>query len=96
MITRHTTQSVLQPRPAIAFCLALIFIHPLTANGQKQWGSYGGSAGGGHFSPLAQINGSNVEQLELAWEHRSGDFREGEEGVEAAELGGQNGPSSAR
>ncbi len=93
MISPHTTQPGLHPRPAIPFCLALMIFYPLTSNSQEQWGAYGGSPGGGHFSSLAQINGSNVEQLELAWEHRSGDFREGDEGIEAAELGGPNGPS---
>ena len=41
------------------------------------WPAWGGGAGGGHFSPLTQITPANVTSLELVWEHRSGDFRQG-------------------
>ena len=40
------------------------------------WPAYGGSPGGGHYSSATQITKENVHQLELAWEHRSGDIRE--------------------
>lgn len=39
------------------------------------WSAYGGTAGGGHYSPASQITVDNVRWLELAWEHRSGDIR---------------------
>jgi quinoprotein glucose dehydrogenase len=39
------------------------------------WTSYGGSAGGGHYSAATQITADNVEQLEKVWEYRSGDVR---------------------
>ena len=38
------------------------------------WPQYAGSTHGLSFSPLTQISSSNVKALELAWEHRSGDF----------------------
>ena len=38
----------------------------------------GGDAGGGHFSQATQITPENVSELEIAWTHRSGDFRQGE------------------
>jgi len=68
------------PRPGkipffTAFCCALAVALPGTAHSQQQWDSYGGSPGGGHFSPLAQVTPANVTELELAWEHRSGDYR---------------------
>lgn len=44
-----------------------------------QWPAWGGSAGGGHYSPLEQINASNLASLEVAWVHRSGDVRQGPE-----------------
>ena len=33
--------------------------------------------GGEKFSPLAQINRDNVDQLELAWEYHTGDVSDG-------------------
>ena len=42
------------------------------------WSLPAGALGGGHFSPATQITPDNVENLEIAWTHRSGDFREGD------------------
>ncbi|MGH0031048.1 MAG: pyrroloquinoline quinone-dependent dehydrogenase [Myxococcota bacterium] len=42
------------------------------------WPEWGGDEGGLHYSPLAQIHRGNVDRLELAWEHRSGDFHPGD------------------
>jgi quinoprotein glucose dehydrogenase len=39
------------------------------------WASFGGSPGGGHYSPANEITPANVHALKLAWIHRSGDFR---------------------
>jgi quinoprotein glucose dehydrogenase len=36
------------------------------------WPSYGNDPGGGRYSPLAQIDRSNVTQLRVAWTHRTG------------------------
>lgn len=41
------------------------------------WPSYGATPGGTHFSRANQITPENVQHLEVAWEHRSGDIREG-------------------
>ncbi len=41
-----------------------------------EWTQYGG-AGAQQYTPLAEINRENVQQLEVAWEHRSGDFADG-------------------
>ena len=41
------------------------------------WPAYGGSPGGGHFTTAGQIDAGNVRNLEVAWIHRSGDFRVG-------------------
>ncbi len=38
------------------------------------WPEYAGDKGGLHHSPLTQIQRGNVARLEVAWEHRSGDF----------------------
>jgi quinoprotein glucose dehydrogenase len=39
-----------------------------------RWEHYAGSTAGLSFSPLTQISAENVPALELAWQHRSGDF----------------------
>jgi quinoprotein glucose dehydrogenase len=41
------------------------------------WPAWGGAAGGGHYSPVDQITADNIASLEVAWVHRSGDFRQG-------------------
>jgi quinoprotein glucose dehydrogenase len=44
------------------------------------WPAWGRTPGGTHFSPAQQINRDNVGDLELLWEHRSGDVRQGRRG----------------
>lgn len=44
------------------------------------WPAYGATAGGTHYSRANQITPQNVASLEVAWHHRSGDFREAIEG----------------
>jgi len=53
---------------------------PLTA-AQKEpapadtdWTSYGADSRGNRYAPLTQINTENVDKLQIAWEHRSGDM----------------------
>lgn len=41
------------------------------------WPAYGGAPGGGHYSLAAEITRDNVSSLEVAWTHRSGDYRAG-------------------
>lgn len=52
----------------------------ITDNGNvAEWSSYGGNQQSNRYSPLNQINVNNVDQLELAWTHNSGDFANGSE-----------------
>ena len=44
-----------------------------------EWPSYGNDQGGSRFSDLTQINTSNIAQLQLAWQYRTG--------VDRSELG---------
>lgn len=44
-----------------------------TTGWSQDWRHYGGDAGGSHYSAAAAINRDNVEQLDVAWVHRSGD-----------------------
>jgi quinoprotein glucose dehydrogenase len=34
---------------------------------------YGGASEGGHYSPLTQVNKSNVKQLQVAWTYDTGE-----------------------
>ncbi|MCY4256101.1 MAG: pyrroloquinoline quinone-dependent dehydrogenase [Gammaproteobacteria bacterium] len=42
-----------------------------------EWRNFGNDPGGSQYSPLAEINRSNVGRLERAWAHHSGDFAKG-------------------
>jgi quinoprotein glucose dehydrogenase len=44
------------------------------------WPYYGGDAGGSRYSPLAEINRSNVAALRVAWEYHTGDVSDGSGG----------------
>jgi quinoprotein glucose dehydrogenase len=58
----------------------LFFSAPATIGAGESvgWSAYGGTPGGGHFSPATQITPHNVGLLEVAWMHRSGDIRQAE------------------
>src|SRR5262247_675917 len=42
------------------------------ANQETGWPAYGRDAGGARYSPLTQINRSNIGQLKTAWTYRTG------------------------
>jgi quinoprotein glucose dehydrogenase len=50
------------------------------------WAYYGGDAGGSRYSPLTEIDRSNVAQLTLAWEYHTGDVSDGSEGRRKSEF----------
>src|SRR5215831_15680031 len=55
-------------------CLLLISSIPNRAQtGAKngEWRTYGGDLGNTHYSPLDQINGTNFNQLQLAWRFKT-------------------------
>ncbi len=59
--------------------LAALLVAPQALTAPYQgWSLPGADEGGGHFSHATQITPDNVTDLEIAWTHRSGDFREGE------------------
>src|SRR3954462_1722133 len=56
---------------AITFVIAILAL-ALTGRAQRgaaigEWRYYGGDAGGTKYSPLDQINASNVKDLQIAW-----------------------------
>ncbi len=55
---------------------------PLDHSGPTaDWPEYGGNKGGLRWSPLDQIHAGNVDRLEVAWTHRSGDVSDGSDGT---------------
>ena len=44
------------------------------AKGQSEWPAYGRDAGGTRYSPLKQINESNVSKLKPAWTFNTGEL----------------------
>ena len=63
--------------PALTFyrLLALAAILTFAVSGSSQtadWPAYNGGVNGDHYSPLAQINRSNVAQLQMAWRYDTG------------------------
>ena len=51
----------------------LFFVTSLVAQ-NRDWSVYGGAPEGTHYSPLAQINKSNVKHLQIAWTYDTQEF----------------------
>ena len=60
-----------------AAIFVVLLAAPLAAD---EWRHYGNDPGGMRYSPLDQISRSNVQRLEVAWEHDSPDFADGRSG----------------
>ena len=58
----------------LAASLAMTLVWPAPSRAGEDWRFYGGDAGGMRWSPLAQIDRSNVSQLVEAWRIRTGDL----------------------
>lgn len=61
-----------------AVCAALLLLAP-GGKRSPEWRYYGGDAGGMKYSPLDQINRSNVSQLRPAWIFDSADHSDGKQ-----------------
>ena len=55
------------------FILANVLACTAAAQTSADWPTFGGAPGGGQYSSLDQIDASNLDRLELAWTHYSGD-----------------------
>ena len=53
--------------------LALLVLCAAAAHAQKDWPAYGHDPGGMRYSPLVQINTTNVSRLRRAWTYHTGD-----------------------
>ena len=51
---------------------ALVFCALAPSVGAQEWATWGGDPGGSRYSPLDQINTDNVDDLEIAWQVRTG------------------------
>jgi quinoprotein glucose dehydrogenase len=51
------------------------------------WPYYGAGPGGGHYTAATQITPENVQDLEVAWIYRSGDFHDGGNTVDGMVAG---------
>jgi quinoprotein glucose dehydrogenase len=52
---------------SVAFACVLLARAPRNQTSTQNWPTNGGASGNAHYSPLAQINRTNVTQLEVAW-----------------------------
>ena len=60
---------------SVSRVLSVTALLAVASTGQaEQWLYYGGDAGGQKYSPLTQINATNVAQLEVAWQYSSGEL----------------------
>ena len=59
--------------------LAVLPLMACAALVAQEWTAYGGDAGGTRYSPLKQIDLSNVKDLKVAWEFHTGDVSDGTE-----------------
>jgi len=70
-------EDILAP-PMSARTLVLSFVVSFSGLGSAQeWPAYGGDAGQTRYSPLKQVNRSNVANLKVAWSYRTGDISDG-------------------
>ncbi|MDA1074433.1 MAG: pyrroloquinoline quinone-dependent dehydrogenase [Proteobacteria bacterium] len=60
----------------------LVLSYPVNAQETVEWPAYGGAPGGGHYSHADQITRDNVNDLQVAWSHRSGDYRAGTQSLD--------------
>src|ERR1700752_3434191 len=73
-------------RLLIAAAGALLSAAEPIDNGIADWPYYGGDAGGSRYSPLTQINKSNVTKLKVAWEYHTGDVSDGSDNRRKSEF----------
>jgi quinoprotein glucose dehydrogenase len=60
-------------RSLVVVTLAANLAAQVASHHDRDWPVYEGAQEGGHYSPLAQINKSNVKQLQVAWTFDTGE-----------------------
>src|SRR5207249_9935688 len=73
--------------------VSLLFVIPVLIQGKPstpsfphEWRSYGGDPGGTRYSPLKQINRTNVARLVRAWTYHTGELNLGTARFEGGRL----------
>ncbi len=61
----------------IRITFAVLFAAALSHAQSTGWPAYGNDSGGSRFSPLDQINRSNVARLKVAWTYHTHDISDG-------------------
>ena len=59
----------------LGLAVAVVMLASLASaqpDGGSEWPHYGNDAGGARYSPAAQIDRTNVAQLQVAWTFRTG------------------------
>ena len=54
--------------------IVVVFLYAGVANTEGSWPYYGNDAGGSRYSPLTQIDAARLDQLEIAWQFRTGEM----------------------
>lgn len=57
-------------------CISFVVLSAAGAGADRDWPVYGGDKGSTRYSPLTQIDRSNVSQLKVAWTFHTGDKRD--------------------
>jgi quinoprotein glucose dehydrogenase len=60
--------------PTRLVCFTLLSALAISSADRDEWATYGHDPGGQRFSPLAQIDRTNVGRLKVAWTFRTGDI----------------------
>jgi len=61
-------------------------VRPHRDSGGSAWPAYGRDVGGSRYSPLNQINRSNVKRLRTVWAYRTGDVADGSRTAETSQF----------
>ena len=79
MTIKHWKLGLVTGLAVLGFCVGLRNLHAGAGNPIVEWPVYGGNAENTHFSPLRQVNRSNVKQLQVAWTYDTQDSFDGSE-----------------
>jgi quinoprotein glucose dehydrogenase len=71
---------------AIFLIAAITAARPASDAEIADWPFYGGDAGGARYSPLTEINKTNVAELKVAWEYHTGDISDGSDNRRKSEF----------
>ena len=68
--------------------IVVAFLYAGVANTEGSWPYYGNDAGGSRYSPLTQIDAARLDQLEIAWQFRTGEMGQNARPIRSTRSGG--------